>query len=81
VTLSKIRAKVYALWKRAGLSRSCSRVGAWYRYGAEVIATARGIEISGHVIADRAALFAPLVAAGFVVADVDGFAVIVSVPL
>jgi hypothetical protein len=79
MTLRSIRARVYALWRRAGLTRS-TRPGAWYRYGAEVIATARGIEISGHAVADLAALLAPLTTAGIRVATVDGFAVIVGAP-
>lgn len=74
MSLARARSKVYAAWRRAGLRRGC-RPEAWYRYGAEVVATARGIEISGHVAADLPALIGAL--AGVVaVSIVDGFVVI-----
>lgn len=67
MNLASVRKAAYAAWNRAGLCRSMSRPQAWYRYGAEIIETPAGLEISGHVIADTEALVAPLRALGWTI--------------
>lgn len=74
--LASVRKAAYAAWNRAGLCRSVSRPQAWYRYGAEVIETSAGIEISGHAVADTETLIAPLRALGWTIDDSTGLVLI-----
>ena len=78
MSLTSVRKAAYAAWNRAGLCRSVSRPQAWYRYGAEVIETSAGIEISGHVIANTDALIAPLRALGWTIDESTGHVLIVA---